>query len=189
MTSLHKELFDCLAPLTQFYETQELPALHLRPMDGSEVPQPYRDLLVHERDMTSTLSAYWNAPLQLRVLERNLDEHLLTREVILVTTTGRTIAEFGAIRIHLDRFNRPARDEIEAGVDPLGAILDRHGVAYQCRPNAFFSCHADDRIQRLLGMDGDDTVYGRHNMLVDSHGATLAEVVEILPPITSSSTR
>lgn len=188
MTSIHEDLFDCLAPLSQFYASRDLERLHLIRLDGPDMPRPYRDLLVHQRDMTSTLSAYWNSVLQLRVLNINIDEHLLTREVVLVTNGDALPVEFGAIRIYLDRYDDAARAEIEACRDPLGAILDRHGVQYECRPNAYFQCESDATIQQVLGMDARATVYGRHNILQNPNGATLAEVVEILPPINSEAT-
>ena len=32
-------------------------------LEGAGIPQPYRDLLVHRRDMTSTLERFWASPI------------------------------------------------------------------------------------------------------------------------------
>ena len=73
---------------------------------GPELPEPYRGLLVHERDMTSTLEAFVGQPLVLRVLRVHRSADCLHREVVLVGASDGTMAEFGAIRIfEPSRFN------------------------------------------------------------------------------------
>ena len=49
------ELLSLLLPLHFFYEREgrQLPPVEL--LDGADVPEPQRSLLVHSRDMTSTL--------------------------------------------------------------------------------------------------------------------------------------
>jgi hypothetical protein len=91
--------------------------------------------------------------------------------------------EFGAIRIHLDRFPVIARDWILEESKPLGKILLDAKIAYVSRPERFFKTATDNWIGPALQMEEGQMVYGRCNVLWDgnSTGLALAEIVEILP--------
>ena len=94
--------------------------------------------------------------------------------------------EFGAIRVHLDRFDAPVRNEILACRVPLGAILEGHAVPYRCRPQAFFRPEHDETARQAFALDVPVSLYGRYNIIESGRGedrAPLAEVVEILPPL------
>lgn len=147
------------------------------------MPEPYRSLLVHERDMTSTLEEHHGEELEISLLERRLDDLALWRRVVLVGRESGRIHEAGAIRIALAPFASAARREILEGKRPLGAILARHGVEYRSRPRLFFGFRSTPRSDVLLGFAGGGRrLYGRRNELETPTGEKLAEVVEILPP-------
>ncbi len=95
------------------------------------------------------------------------------------------MVEFGAIRIDLAGFPPPAREEILIGRLPLGTILTRFRVAYDSRPRLFFRIRSDRRIEEIFGLPGRSLLYGRQNVLAAESGRPLAEVVEILPPVTA----
>ncbi|MEM1204032.1 MAG: hypothetical protein AAGN66_12460 [Acidobacteriota bacterium] len=159
---------------------------------GGAMPEPYRSLLVHESDMTSTLEAFWGEPIDLRPLARRKHGESLLREVLLVGRRSGRVLEYGAIRIALDAFGPGARAAILEGHQPLGSILSRFEVPYTSRPRLFFGLCAEPRIASHLGADGthatggpaDTTLFGRCNVLASPAGV-LADVVEILPPIQS----
>ena len=183
MTPLSRQVADLFHPLTDLYTTSDVMRLHIRPIDAVTVPAPYCDLLIHAQDMTSTLEAYWNTTFRLQVLDKHVEDSQLTRQVVLLSNADDRPVEFGAIRINLDLFEAPPRAEILECRRPLGAILTRHGVAFECRPNAFFSFVGDEIARRAFDLHEAHTLYGRHNLLQDDEGAVLAEVVEILPPM------
>ncbi|MCP3963257.1 MAG: hypothetical protein GY719_35910 [bacterium] len=178
---------DLLYPLTEFYHSHESIPLAREEEGGSRMPEPYRGLLVHERDMTSTLEVFHGELMTLRMLDKARIPDGLLRKVVLVGRRSGRPAEFGAIRIRLKTFSSEARWSILEGRLPLGAILERHSVAYTSRPRLFFRLESDARIERKLELtrsspDQPLTLYGRQNVLSDPEGQTLAEVVEILPP-------
>jgi len=181
---------DLLFPLSAF-STAELSGAGTRELSPTEIPEPYRNLLVHDRDMTSTLEGFHGEAMALRQLVRELRGPVLYRRVVLVGAESGKAAEFGAIAIWVDRFAAGARAEILAGRRPLGSILARHGVDYLSRPRAFFQLRPNAEIGALLGLDGDlsprPPLYGRQNDLVTPGGEALAEVVEILPPIAGAA--
>jgi len=175
---------DLLSPLRECYGRMgEAPPAIAR-LDGEEMPQPYRRLLVHERDMTPTLEAAFGQPIHLRVMQQWISGEWLTRQVLLVLDREGVPVVFGAIRIHLDAFPLPAREEILQGHRPLGAILQHHRLEHQSRPQAFIRVQADRPISRALrGPSPGSLLYGRLNRLRSLQKETLAEILEILPAL------
>ena len=169
-------------PLDGFYARSGLALPPLQQIDGEEVPEPYKALLVHQSDMTSTLENFHRQSIHLRVLgrERRGDEYF--REVVLHLDDTEQPVEFGAIKINLDRFPPPARQLILDERWPLGHILKDCAVAYVSLPKAFLRIASDKLINSVLGLTGAHVLYGRRNTLSDAAGQSLAEIVEILPP-------
>lgn len=151
-------------------------------VEALDVPEPYRGLLEHERDMTGTLEEFWGARLTLHPLEVHHVGDLLLRRVVLLA--DERPVEYGAIRIHLNAFTPEAREKIEAGQTPLGAILRTTDMPYRCQPRGYFRVEADPVTRQglSLGSQGDIVLYGRLAHLTGPEGRTLAQVVEILPP-------
>lgn len=183
MTPLTRQFADLFHPLADFYSEQDVMSLHIQPIEGDAVPAPYHDLLVHEKDMTSTLEAHFDTTFRLHVLDKHVETSQLTRQVVLVSEADDRPVEFGAIRIRLDRFEGALRETIVACKRPLGSILNEAGLAFHCHPNAYFTFQSDEIAQRAFQLDEGHILYGRHNRLVDGDEAILAEVVEILPPL------
>jgi chorismate-pyruvate lyase len=169
-----------LFPLDLLHERAGLPLPRVARVEGSEVPEPCRRLLVHADDMTPTLSAFHNQEIGLRVLGRRLQGETLFREVVLLA--GETPVEFGAIAISLGAFPAESRAAIEAGGLPLGAILAKYRVAHVSCPQAFVQVESDTYIDTALGLTaGPHTLYGRRNILARPDGVVLADILEILP--------
>lgn len=178
---------DLLYPLTEFFHSYDPVPLAQEEVGGARMPEPYRSLLVHDGDMTSTLEAFHREAIDLRLLDRRRVGDGLLRKVVLVGRQSGKPLEFGAIRIDLAAFESEARWRILEGRLPLGTILARYRVAYTSRPRLFFRLSSDERIERKLELAAPATLYGRQNVLRDAGGRALAEVVEILPPATRRS--
>lgn len=172
-----------LRPLRDPYGDAHRALPELETMPGESVPEPYRSLLVHNRDMTRTLEAYHQGRIHLRVLSRRESEGLHLRTVVLELDGSNLPVEFGATRAYLDRFAEPWRSQILAGERPLGGILNASGIPYVSRPSAFFRTRADDFIRSALGVPNGLTLYGRRNTISNQLGEPLAEIIEILPPL------
>lgn len=171
-----------LAPLAAFYANSGLTPPAARALDGARVPEPYRRLLVNQDDLTPTLEAFHRQRLGLRVLRSTRNADIYARQVVLTGGQGLPVS-FGAIRIHLESLPAPARAAVLAGGRPLGGILGEHAVAHTSRPSAYFVCEADAAIADALGCARPVRLYGRCNRLATLGGRTIAEVVEILPPV------
>ncbi len=169
-------------PLDDFYARSGLILPPLDSVDGEAVPEPYKKLLVHDRDMTSTLEAHYGRRIQLQLIGRQIAGHDYYREVLLVLDGTARPVEFGAIHIHLQRFPDPVRPLILEERLPLGRILNDHGIPYVSQPMAYLRIASDRTIDQLLKLRGAHILYGRRNTLSNPAGEVLAEIVEILPP-------
>jgi hypothetical protein len=175
-----------LYPLSEFYERSGVPLPHVERLAPSAVPEPYRRLLVHERDMTPTLEAEYGLPVGLRVLERAVAGGVASRRVVLILG-AETAVEMGAIRIFLDRLPPPARQAVLEWREPFGSLLRRNRLAHYSRPSAYFQVTADASIAAALGIQSARALYGRRNTIWNGVDEPLAEVVEILPPSINQS--
>src|SRR5262245_16468240 len=68
-------------PLDEFYADLGRPLPPLEQVEAEAVPQPYRQLLVHHRDMTPTLEAFHGRDIHLRLLGRRRKGEQYFREV------------------------------------------------------------------------------------------------------------
>ncbi|MCX6913910.1 MAG: hypothetical protein NT167_12800, partial [Verrucomicrobia bacterium] len=143
---------------------------------------PYRALLVHSSDMTSTLASFYGETPRLRVLTRERRNDSYKREIILWVTEGARPIEYGVIRIHLDRLPPGARQLVLQEERPLGDILNGEAIAFLSWPQAFFRLKSDAHAGAALGLQHPGFLYGRRNVLIDGSRHLLAEVIEVLAP-------
>ncbi len=168
--------------MDEFYALRGLAAPVLERIKPDEMPEPWRSLLVHQSDMTSTLENYYKEQLHIEVLARRTSENEYFREVALVLDRSGKRVEFGAIKIMLDLFPIEARQEILREQQPLGRILTAFGIAFASRPRAFLRMTPDSFIKSALNLKGRLFLHGRRITLVDGWDRPLAEIDEILPP-------
>lgn len=177
-----KTELELLYPLSEFYEEAGLPLPSVGLIEGQKMPQPYRELLVHEDDMTPTLEAAHGRSIVLRVLKHSLRDNVFSRQVLLVLEDSGTPVEFGAIQIYLDHLPEEARRLVLEKRQPLGTILHTQQIAHESSPSAYLRIAADELMKQSFGLVGPAILYGRCNVLTDTAGRELARVVEILPP-------
>lgn len=180
--SVQPATFSIVHPLDEFYARSGLPVPPLQQIDGEEVPEPYRRLLVHQQDMTSTLENFHQQAVRLRVLGCEQQGDHYYREVVLELEGSGKPVEFGAIKINLSLFPPAAREEILRERWPLGHILKEFAIVYSSRPKAFLRIASDRLISGVLRLNGVHLLFGRRNTLLDAQDRPLAEIVEILPP-------
>jgi chorismate-pyruvate lyase len=174
-------------PLNEFYEQLGLPLPAVTLVNGRDIPEPYRSLLVHDQDMTPTLERAHDRSIHLRVLRRTLAGNVLSRQVVLVPEGSSVPVAFGAIKIHLDHFPDEAKPMVLEGKEPLGAILRSQRIAHAGHPEVYLQVTADALIHHALGLTEPARLYGRRNTLIDAAGRTLAQVIDILPPRNGNS--
>ena len=88
-----------LHPLDLAYARAGLEPPVARPIGPDGIPQPYRSLLVHQRDMTLTLEAHFGGRVVLRPLSTFTSGPWYYRRVLLAQEYSGRPVEMGAIRI------------------------------------------------------------------------------------------
>lgn len=175
------EALSWLMPLHYFYEKDGLPLPDFRFLRGDGLPDPYRSLLVHTRDMTPTLAAFHRSRLDLEVHAQESNEIFLMRVVTLRAASTGAPVEYGAIAIQLGGLPPAVAEEVVAARKPFGDVIAEHGVVHRGAPVAYFAVPADERIARALDQPPGAILHGRCNQLLDADGIVFADIVEILP--------
>lgn len=171
-----------LFPLDEFYRRERRPLPRIDLLSGAAMPEPYRSLLVHDRDMTPTLEKHHHCDIHIEVWGRERSGEDYWREVVLRLDRNQQAVEFGANRINLGLFSRHERQLILDEYLPLGRILNQRDLPHSGGPRAFLRIEADDLMGRAFGIRAGAVLYGRRNTIVDREGRPLSEIVEILPP-------
>jgi hypothetical protein len=178
--------YDLLYPLSMFRRTRGIPDLSNEVLDGSEIPQPYRDLLVRNSDMTSQLEQFHGGTIYLDGLNSSNDNRAYFSEFALRLEGDERLVEYGAIEITLTALPADIKAEVLAVRRPLGGILNRHRISYDSVPKAFLKIVPDEAICEILG-SCEEPLYGRCNEITGFNGEIYARIVEILPPVPRSS--
>jgi hypothetical protein len=173
-----------LWPLNVFYAQYGREMPQITPVFPRQMPEPYRGLLAHHRNMTPTLEAYHRSPLFVERLHVLPGDAETTREIILRTETDEKVVEYGASRIFFPGLTSKAIGLVEDGRLPLGTVLLSCDCRHTVEPSGFFKIKPTPFFVDLLGASPSVSLYGRRNQLVALDGTLLAEVCEVLPPLT-----
>src|ERR1043165_3472680 len=90
---------DILFPLSRFYLQEGLSLPPVRQVPSEQIPQPYRGMLDHDRDMTPTLELFFRETIAISIIHSGRDGNSYTREVVLYTEQTRRpvrVLEIGA---------------------------------------------------------------------------------------------
>lgn len=161
----------------------------------SEVPEPQRRLLAHERHMTVTLEQYHRGPVGVVVLDRVVHEHHYARRILLRrhADAGREagrgssgVVQFGIMLFNLGFASDEARLEILSEKTPLGHILIRYRQLRRISTHSLLEIQPDAEIRRHFGLPGTGPgsgkrVFGRlATIFCDEQ--PVVELLEVLPP-------
>ena len=169
-------------PLSEFYSRAKLPLPRIEVITAEAVPEPYRQLLGHNQDMTPTLEAFHKSRIHLEILSRDRRGGFYFREVALRLDHDEKPVEFGANKIYLGMFPEDAQELILLEQVPLGSILRDCGVSHQTEAKSFLRVEPDELMVQALELETPATLYGRKAVISDLQGKPLSEIVEILPP-------
>ena len=172
-----------LWPLSLFYTRFARQWPEITPLRAQHIPAPYKELLVHERNMTPTLEDFHHSRLHIERMNVLPGPGDTTREVILRTDTDHRPVEYGASRVFLSALTPRALDLINEGELPLGTVLNICDCRHTVEPSGFFKIKPTPFFRRIFGALPNVALYGRRNTLVALNGTPLAEVCEVLPPL------
>ena len=173
-----------LHPLSMMRRARGLPSLEHEVLEPGALPQPYQQMLVHEGDMTSRL-------------ERCLPFINQSKEVAFFQRRQKLFSGSysGNHRI------KPKTCGIWGDRNSIKSIVGASQGSSDCRPNAsgcdsqpgtdslclflawFFTIIPDEALKGAFAIDIDRPLFGRSNRIETRTGETIAQIVEILPPV------
>jgi chorismate-pyruvate lyase len=158
-----------------------IPPSSFKLMPGDQLPEPARQLMFHDGDMTSTLAAYYGSEIKIDLIQGIERDEVYLREVFLRTKKSETVVEYGVIAIVLDSFDEAQRRIIEADREPFGGLLHQFNIEFLSAPVCFFAICAEYLADTPFKDLEGHIFYGRFNQLSRPNGQTLAWIMEILP--------
>lgn len=178
-----------LWPLNLFCAHYDREVPEITPLFEQYLPEPYRLLLVHQRNMTPTLEEYHGGTIYIERINVFSDEEETTREVVLRRDSDAKPLEYGVSRTFRSRLPPEALFLLDDGRLPLGTILRVCDCEHTVQPSGFFKIRPTPFFADVFEVDDAAYLYGRRNMLVGLDGRPIAEVCEILPPEMSDGHR
>jgi chorismate-pyruvate lyase len=160
------------------------PSTYIRsaePIAADQMPEPYRRLLVHEHHMTVTVEAHHGDLVNVRVLERRIDNGTYARKILLTLQKTGKVVQFGLVRIHLEYCSEAVRAEILAQQTPLGRILIRHDVLRRIEPTEYLRVTPGSEMLSWFGLTTPAVTYGRL-AIIHCDDKPAIELVEIVAP-------
>jgi len=146
-----------------------------------EIPEPSRHLLVHEKHMTLTLTAHYNAFVEVQVKEMHYEGTLYSRKITLTAPrpAEAPVVEFGLIRLDLQFVPQPIWQEIFHQRTPMGELLLRHNILQRIQPKWFLKFEPGSSVLNWMGAKYDKPLYGRLGTIY-CNGEPAVEVLEVV---------
>ena len=82
-------------------------------VSADETPQPYRDLLHHNKHMTVTVESFHRSTVDVEVLDFRYDDARYSRRILLRRQSDSGVVQHGIVRLNLDVLPAATRQEIE----------------------------------------------------------------------------
>ncbi len=149
------------------------------PIEASQSPSPFAELLVHNDHMTSRLREHHGQPIALRVLDEVHEEPLYRRKIVLTLDGTDRVIEFGVVRIDF-RFTPPeARTAILEQRVPLGDVLMSCAALRRIEPRWYVKLSARCPIFAEFSDPALTEVYGRIGTIY-CNGDPAVELLEVV---------
>jgi len=149
-------------------------------VQAADVPEPQKDLLVHELHMTVVLERFWKKPVVLEVLRSATSDTTYRREILLRAGTGGPVIEYGLVRMRRDAFSTGAWGEIQTESAPLGEIMIRHDVLRRIEPLRYVRFDLLPNRRPAAGFDASvRRAFGRVG-IIHCNGLEAIELLEVV---------
>ena len=115
---------------------------------------------MHRGSMTRRLEQQFGGRVSLRPLSACVGTDWYSRWSLLLAPGGRCLA-IGGSCLRLDVWSAALRQAILDGQEPLGRLLERHGVDYESVPRAVFTVDPSPQLTAHLQMREPRRLFGR----------------------------
>lgn len=107
---------------------QPVPLPPFQLIDPTAVPEPFHQLLVHDRHMTMAMESYHQCKIRVQVLQRQQSPEWYARQILLLPVGSDRVVQGGIVRIHLHMLEPEVQQAILREDTPLGYVLIHHEV-------------------------------------------------------------
>ncbi|WP_437192871.1 hypothetical protein [Planctomicrobium sp. SH527] len=152
---------DELTRLTTIFSPPGALIEHAEHVAGALVPEPYKQLLVHEHHMTVSMEQFHGCSVNVTVLDELLEGDIYTRKIVLSRSSDGVPVQFGLVRFNFAYVNAQVREELLAKQIPLGRVLIQHNVLRHIDLGAVLEIKAGPELAQLLQMPEHGITYGR----------------------------
>jgi len=128
---------------------------------SSQTPEPYKTLLVHDHHMTVTMEEFYQTPVRVVVLAREIHGSQYARQSILERVDTGAIVQFGIVRFDFSYVTPDVRAEILAEQTPLGRILINYNVLRHIDLGAILRIWPGPELQSRFQCDAGTPTFGR----------------------------
>jgi chorismate-pyruvate lyase len=177
---------DELKTLTNLFPGEEPLFAAAEHIPRTGTPEPYRSLLVHNHHMTVTMEQYHGCSVDVRVIDKRLEDELYCRRITLVKQGTDQVVQFGIVRFNFHYVTQDVRDEILRGDIPLGRILIDYNVLREVELAAIVKLTAGPGLARCLQMPEGGTTYGRLATIFCNHQPAV-DLLEVSAPLSLAS--
>ena len=183
-----KPLAECATPqealseLCAGYDGAADLAIDFDEIPPEEMPQPSRQLLVHQSHMVRALQGYYGVPVDVHVNERHRDGNLYSRKIFLTLQESDHVVEYGLVRMDLRPMPKKVVESIVAEHAPLGSILIAHNVLRRIQPKWYLRFNHGNPILDWFGCQTAGPLWGRLGTIY-CNGEPTIELLEIVTAI------
>lgn len=145
-------------------------------IDPSTLPEPYHQLLVHDRHMTVAMENYHHCRIRVQVLQRQQYKDWYARQILLLPMGENRVVQGGIVRIHLHMLEPEVQEAILREDTPLGHVLINQVVLRHIEVTDYV------RFEYLNwpGFNTNVACYGRLGILYCNHQPAI-ELFEVIP--------
>lgn len=160
-------------------------------VSANSIPEPFHQLLVHDRHMTIAQERFHSCKIGVRVLQSQLRDGWYARQIVLIPRGTDRVVQGGAVRIHLHMLDPEVQTAIRREDTPLGHVLINHEVLRQIEVTRYLRIAPGDALKAWPGFNPTERCYARLGILHCDRQPAI-EVFEIVPvyhfPINDAST-
>ena len=157
----------------------DLPRCDFVPAEA--LPQPFRELLVHQGHMTAKVEAYYGERLGVRVIDFTNENGLYTRISSLYRLGRAESIQFNVAQVALRHFDEVSVAEILRGERPLGRILADYITHRQVQARNYLRVVPSDAMMTCFGVESMKSTYGRL-ATISCSGNAAVWVLEVMSP-------
>ena len=150
-------------------------------IEPSDVPQPYRDLLVHDGHMTVTLEDHHGSRVRVEPYSVHQQGDLYGRLLDLRSEHSGEVVMTGILLFNLSICSPEVRELIIGEQVPLGRILIEHKILRRLTSETFLRVESQDPLVSRFELPSPATAYGRLATIF-YEGQPAVDLLEIVRP-------